>query len=53
MYAIRSYYALSLARAVVRRAERRVTELFELGELENNELLRYINRLSSLRNNFV
>ncbi len=40
--------ALSLARAVVRRAERRVTELFESGELENNELLRYINRLSSL-----
>jgi len=40
--------ALSLARAVVRRAERRVTELFELGELDNDELLRYINRLSSL-----
>ena len=40
--------ALSLARAVVRRAERRVTELFELGELSNEELLRYINRLSSL-----
>ena len=40
--------ALSLARAVVRRAERRVTELFTLKELENPELLRYLNRLSSL-----
>jgi len=40
--------ALSLARAIVRRAERRVTELFTLEELSNPELLRYINRLSSL-----
>ena len=40
--------ALSLARAVVRRAERRVTELSTLEELANPELLRYINRLSSL-----
>ncbi|GAB4431853.1 MAG: cob(I)yrinic acid a,c-diamide adenosyltransferase [Anaerolineales bacterium] len=40
--------ALSLARAIVRRAERRVTELFEVGEIKNKELLRYINRLSSL-----
>ncbi|MGB7874745.1 MAG: cob(I)yrinic acid a,c-diamide adenosyltransferase [Anaerolineales bacterium] len=40
--------ALSLARAVVRRAERRVTELFALEELSNPELLSYINRLSSL-----
>jgi cob(I)alamin adenosyltransferase len=40
--------ALSLARAVVRRAERRVTELFNLQELSNKELLRYLNRLSSL-----
>ena len=40
--------ALSLARAVVRRAERRVTELFTLEELTNPELLRYLNRLSSL-----
>jgi len=40
--------ALSLARAVVRRAERRVTELFTLEELTNPELLSYINRLSSL-----
>ena len=40
--------ALSLARAVVRRAERRVTELFALDQLSNPELLRYINRLSSL-----
>lgn len=40
--------ALSLARAVVRRAERRVTELFRLEQLSNAELLRYLNRLSSL-----
>jgi cob(I)alamin adenosyltransferase len=40
--------ALSLARAVVRRAERRLTELFTLEALENPELLSYINRLSSL-----
>jgi len=40
--------ALSLARAVVRRAERRVTELFTLEQLSNPELLRYLNRLSSL-----
>ena len=40
--------ALSLARAVVRRAERRVIELFTLEEPINPELLRYMNRLSSL-----
>jgi len=40
--------ALSVARAVTRRAERRVAELLDLGELENKELLRYLNRLSSL-----
>ncbi len=40
--------ALSLARAIVRRAERRVTKLFTLKELSNAEMLRYLNRLSSL-----
>ncbi len=40
--------ALSLARTITRRAERRVAELFADGELENKELLRYLNRLSSL-----
>lgn len=40
--------ALSLARAIVRRAERRVTKLFTLKELSNTEMLRYLNRLSSL-----
>ena len=40
--------ALSLARTVVRRAERRVVELFDAGELENPDLQRYLNRLSSL-----
>jgi cob(I)alamin adenosyltransferase len=39
---------LSLARTVVRRAERKVAELVHIGELENAELLRYLNRLSSL-----
>ena len=40
--------ALSVARTVTRRAERRVAELLDEGELENKELLRYLNRLSSL-----
>lgn len=40
--------ALSLARAVVRRAERRVAALFHQQGLENIDLLRYLNRLSSL-----
>ncbi|MGW8249300.1 MAG: ATP:cob(I)alamin adenosyltransferase, partial [Anaerolineales bacterium] len=39
---------LSLARTVVRRAERRVADLFHAGEIENPDLLRYLNRLSSL-----
>jgi cob(I)alamin adenosyltransferase len=40
--------ALDLARAIVRRAERRVTGLHLDGELENPEIQRYLNRLSSL-----
>jgi cob(I)alamin adenosyltransferase len=40
--------ALDLARAIVRRAERRVARLVHSGELENGECLRYLNRLSSL-----
>ena len=40
--------ALSLARAVVRRAERRVVELFDTEEVVNPDLQRYLNRLSSL-----
>ena len=40
--------ALSVARTVTRRAERRVAELLDAGELENKELLHYLNRLSSL-----
>jgi cob(I)alamin adenosyltransferase len=40
--------AYDLARTVVRRAERRVAELYLDGELENRELIRYLNRLSSL-----
>jgi cob(I)alamin adenosyltransferase len=39
--------ALSLARTIVRRAERRVALLLHEGEIENRELLRYLNRLSS------
>lgn len=39
---------LDLARTVVRRAERRVTDLFHRGEITNPDLLRYINRLSTL-----
>lgn len=40
--------ALSVARTVVRRAERRTTEFFHEGGFENREILRYLNRLSSL-----
>jgi cob(I)alamin adenosyltransferase len=40
--------ALALARTIVRRAERRVAQLVHAGELENLDLLRYLNRLSSL-----
>lgn len=39
---------MAQARTVVRRAERRVAELFHNQQLENKEILRYLNRLSSL-----
>lgn len=40
--------AFDLARTVVRRAERRVAELLHDGDLDNESLLAYLNRLSSL-----
>jgi len=40
--------ALSMARAIIRRAERRVVALFDTGEVTNPDLQRYLNRLSSL-----
>ena len=40
--------ALSLARAIVRRAERNVVNLFDEEEVSNPDLQRYLNRLSSL-----
>ncbi len=40
--------SLALARTVVRRAERRVAQIVHAGELDNLDLLRYLNRLSSL-----
>ena len=40
--------ALSMARAVIRRAERRLVELAETKEISNPEPGRYLNRLSSL-----
>jgi cob(I)alamin adenosyltransferase len=39
--------AFSLARTTVRRAERRLAELMDLGFVDNNVLLKYLNRLSS------
>ena len=39
---------LDLARSIVRRAERRVTGLYLENELENAQILVYLNRLSSL-----
>ncbi|MBM3934010.1 MAG: cob(I)yrinic acid a,c-diamide adenosyltransferase [SAR202 cluster bacterium] len=40
--------ALDLARALVREAERRVVALSEAGQVQNPEVLRYLNRLSDL-----
>lgn len=40
--------ALDLARTIVRRAERRMAELLHRGLISNLDLLRYLNRLSSL-----
>ncbi len=40
--------ALDVARAVVRRAERTVTQLFHSGEGANQTMIIYLNRLSSL-----
>ncbi len=39
---------LALARTISRRAERRIAELYHTGEFENQDILRYLNRLSSL-----
>lgn len=39
---------IALARTITRRAERRVAELIERGDLQNQQVLRYLNRLSSL-----
>lgn len=40
--------ALDLARTLIRRAERRSVTLSRAGELENGEVLRYLNRCSDL-----
>lgn len=40
--------AFDQARTIVRRAERRVVELHESGMVKNKEILKYLNRLSSL-----
>jgi cob(I)alamin adenosyltransferase len=40
--------ALDLARTVVRRAERRTVQLMDIGRCANPEIVRYLNRLSSL-----
>lgn len=40
--------ALDLARTIIRRAERNVSELLHAGEIENAHILPYLNRLSSL-----
>ena len=40
--------AFDMARTVVRRAERRMAELAFRGDIQNPELLKYLNRLSSL-----
>jgi cob(I)alamin adenosyltransferase len=40
--------ALALARTIVRRAERRLSDLLERGDITNPVLLQYLNRLSSM-----
>lgn len=40
--------AISLSRTIVRRAERRVVELYTQGKVDNPAVLAYLNRLSSL-----
>lgn len=40
--------AMDLARTIVRRAERHIAHLYHQDKVENPELLRYMNRLSSL-----
>jgi cob(I)alamin adenosyltransferase len=40
--------ALDLARTVIRRAERRVVELTHAGDIQNFNLVRYLNRASNL-----
>lgn len=40
--------AMDLARTLVRRAERRAVSLHRAGQLENGEVLRYLNRCSDL-----
>jgi cob(I)alamin adenosyltransferase len=40
--------AIDLARAIIRRAERNIAYLLHQKKVENRELLRYVNRLSSL-----
>lgn len=39
---------LSLSRTIVRRAERRLAEMFDHNVIENQDLLKFLNRLSSL-----
>lgn len=39
---------IDLARVVVRRAERRLAEIIHRGDVKNPEMLKYMNRLSSL-----
>jgi cob(I)alamin adenosyltransferase len=46
--ATKSSAALDMARTVCRRAERRVCDLQEAGELKNSEIIIYLNRLSDL-----
>jgi cob(I)alamin adenosyltransferase len=40
--------AIDLARTTVRRSERRVSNLVHEGLIQNQDILRYLNRLSSL-----
>jgi cob(I)alamin adenosyltransferase len=42
------FHFIDAARVIIRRAERRVVELFDAEEIKNPDLQRYLNRLSSM-----
>lgn len=44
----KSSAGIALARTIIRRAERRIVKLYHEGGIENNAIIQYLNRMSSL-----